>query len=155
MATTGFSLELASGALTRCQGLSLTCLCRHRGTVVASDGNALYRLGGDTDDGATIPVTVILPATDGGTPGPKRLRAVRLEGSLGGRVVVGAQSDAGASLTGAAGPCGREGCPGRGHALMGGGYGRFWQLTLGADDGAPLDLGAIEAVFADLDRREG
>ena len=51
MATAGFSLELESGALTRCQGLSLTCLCRNAGTLVASDGTKLYRLGGETDEG--------------------------------------------------------------------------------------------------------
>lgn len=155
MATTGFSLELASGALTRCQGLSLTCLRRHHGTVVASDGAKLYRLGGETDNGSPIPFRVALPATDGGQPSPKRLRAVRLEGHLGGRVAVTALAEAGRPFAGVAGPCGRDGCPGRGHALMGGGYGRFWQLELTGDDGAALDLGAIEAVFADLDRREG
>jgi hypothetical protein len=155
MATAGFSLELESGALTRCQGLSITCLCRHAGTLVASDGTKLYRLGGETDDGTAIPVLVTLPATDGGEPGPKRLRAVRLEGHLGGRVGVTSVSDSGSRLSGATGPCGGEGCPGRGHAPMGGGHGRFWRLELTGDDGAPLDLGAIEAVFANLDRRLG
>lgn len=155
MASTGFSLELASGALTRCQGLSLICLCRHAGTVVASDGDALYQLGGETDDGAPIPITLILPATDGGDPGPKRLRAVRLEGHLGGRVAVRAASDAGKPLRGVAGPCGQGACPGRAHALMGGGYGRYWQLELCGEDGEALDLGALEAIFAPLDRREG
>lgn len=155
MATAGFSLELESGALTRCQGLSLACLCRHDGTVVASDGQQLYRMGGETDDGAAIPFAVTLPATDGGDAGPKRLRAVRLDGCLGGTVTVTAASDSGAHRSGAAGPCGRPGASGRGNALMGGGYGHSWRLGLTGDDGAGLDLGAIEAVFATLDRREG
>ena len=110
MAVAVFSLELASGALTRWQGVAPTSLCHHDGTVVASDGQALYRLAGDSDDGAPLAVCMRLPASDGGLPGPKRLRTVRLEGMVPNRVTVSAQSDTGLCLEGTAGSTGQGRC---------------------------------------------
>ena len=72
----GFSLELASGAATALSGLPVACACLHGGRVVFSDGVALYRVGGDSDDGAAIPVGLTLapmvcpgPAPGSRTPG--------------------------------------------------------------------------------------
>ncbi len=149
----GFSMELASGALTRLQGMPFADVCRHGEAILAGDGQSLWRVGGDSDNGAPIAVRLGLPATDCGQPGPKRLRAVRLVGRLGGEVAVSAESDSGVRLEGAAGPAGESGLPGSAMAGLGRGYGRFWRIDLAAGDGAALDIGAIEAVFTVLDRR--
>jgi hypothetical protein len=154
MPTTVFSLELASAALTRWEGLAPKCLCRHRGGVMASDGSELHRLVGPTDNGAAIPIRFSLPATDCGEPAPKRLRAVRLTGVLGGSVAVSAHSDTGSSLEGQAPAAGQDGLPGLSQARLGRGHGRTWRLDLAAEDGAPLDIGAIEPVSTPLDRRD-
>lgn len=155
MAVAVFSLELASGALTRWQGPAPTSLCRHDGTVLASDGQALYRLSGDTDDDAPIAVRVSLPASDGGLAGPKRLRAVRLEGVVTGRITVAAQGDSGVCLEGTAGPVGRDGLPSLAVARLGRGHGRIWRLDLTAEDGADLDIAAIGVEQVPLGRRGG
>lgn len=154
MAVAGFSMELASGALTRCQGLALTTLCRHADAVIASDGARLYRLSGETDDGATIPIRLSLPATDCGKDGAKRLRTVRLEGCLGGQVTVTAVSETGARQQGEAGPAGEPHLPGSALARLGRGSGRFWRLEVTGEDGAALDIGALVVGYASLDRRE-
>jgi hypothetical protein len=155
MAPAVYSLELAGGALTRWQGLSPMALCHHDGTVVASDGSRLLRLSGATDAGVAIPVRFSLPATDGGMPGPTRLRAVRLSGVLGGNLAVEVESDTGSRLEGQAGPVGRDGLPGVSVARLGRGHGRSWRLDLIGEDGGDLDIGAIEIECTALDRREG
>jgi hypothetical protein len=155
MAVAVFSLELASGALTRWQGVAPTCLCRHDGAVIASDGQALYRLAGDSDDGAPLAVRVRLPASDGGLPGPKRLRTVRLEGVIPNRVMVSAQSDGGVHLEGTAGPAGQDGLPSLAVAHLGRGQGRMWRLDICAEDGSGLDIAAIGVEQVALDRRDG
>ena len=155
MAVAVFSLELASGALTRWQGEAPTSLCHHDGTVIASDGQALYRLAGDSDDGAPLAVRVCLPASDGGLAGPKRLRTVRLEGVIPNRIMVSAQSDGGVCLEGTAGPAGQDGLPGLAVAHLGRGHGRMWRLDICAEDGSGLDIAAIGVEQVVLDRRDG
>lgn len=149
------SLELASGALTRWQGFTPTELRAHAGGLVAADGQALYRLGGDNDNGVPIAARIVLPATDGGLTGRKRLGAVRLEGVLEGQVAVATGSDIGQRREGQAGPAGRDDLPGVALARLGRGLGRAWQVELAATDGATLDIAAIDLDFTVLDRRDG
>jgi hypothetical protein len=153
MTTLGFSMELGSGALTRLEGMPVVAACRHAGSTVVSGGAGLFRVGGDTDDGAPIAVRVILPATDCGEEGPMRLTGVGLSGVVSGRVAVAATSDAGASLEGTVGLAGDGGLPGFGLARLGRGYGRTWRVALSAGDGADLDVGEIALFPLPLDRR--
>jgi hypothetical protein len=156
MTTLGFSMELSSGALTRVADMPVIMACRHGGAIVVSDGARLYRVGGDSDDGAPIAIRLALPATDCGDPGPKRLTGVHLEGVLGGRVGVLATSEAGSSLEGVTagtGGTGDTGLPGRVTARLGRGYGRTWRIALACDDGADFDVGAILLAALPLDRR--
>lgn len=160
MTTLGFSMELSSGALTCVGDMPVVASTRHGGAIVASDGKRLYRVGGDSDDGAPIAVRLALPATDCGVPGPKRLVGVRLEGVIGGRVGVLATSEAGSSLEGAAEGTaveagGTDGVllPGCVTARLGRGYGRTWRVAMACDDGADLDVGAIVLAALPLDRR--
>jgi len=155
MAVAVFSLELVSGALTLWQGMAPTSLCHHDGAVIASDGKALYRLAGDSDDGTPLTVRVSLPASDGGLAGPKRLRRVRLEGVVPNRVAVSVQSDTGVCLEGTARPAGQDGLPGLAVAHLGRGLGRMWRLDICAEDGAGLDIAAIGVEQVALDRRDG
>lgn len=154
MASAVFSLELESAALTRWQGPALTSLCAHDAGLVASDGAHVYRLSGTTDDGAPIPVDLLLPATDGGIPGPKRLRAIRLSGVVGGPLAVTAASESRVGLEGRLRPVGQDGLPGQTTARLGRGHGRSWVLAFSAQDAQPLEIAAIEAEFLPLDRRE-
>ncbi len=147
----GLSLELASGAATALRGLPVVCACRHGGRVVFSDGVGLFRIGGDSDDGAAIPVRLTLPPVI--CPGPARLAGLALDGLADGRVEINAVSDAGAEAWGELGPAGRDGLPGRAGCRLGRSYGRSWSISLQADDGAALDVNALEARFTDLDRR--
>jgi hypothetical protein len=155
MAVAVFSLELVSGALTRWQGMAPTSLCHHDGAVIASDGKALYRLAGDSDDGTPLAVRVSLPASEGGLAGPMRLRGVRREGVVPNRVAVSAQSDTGVCLERTAGPAGQDGLPGLAVAHLGRGQGRMWRLDICAEDGAGLDIAAIGVEQVALDRRDG
>ena len=148
----GFSVELDSGAATVINGLPVVCACMHGGRVVGSDGVALYRVGGDTDDGAPIAARLTTPPLP--APGPSRLRAVAFDGAAKGRLDVTAVSDAGAEALGEIGPAGRDGLPGRASCRLGRGLGRVWSLTLAADDGEPFDVTALEARFVGLDRRD-
>lgn len=154
-ATAVFSLELASGALTRWVGTSPIALCRHEGRVLASDGTNLLHLSGESDDGAPIPIWLSLPATDCGAPAPKRLTGLRLTGVLGDTLTVGAQSDIGTRLVGEAPPVGRDGLPGTSLARLGRGHGRIWRFALEAQDGNHVDIAAIEPECVILDRRVG
>jgi len=153
MTTLGFSLELASGALTRMADVPVVAACRHGDAVFVSDGSRLCRVGGATDDGAPIGVSVTLPATDCGAPGPKRLVGVAVEGVCAGWLDVTADSDAGAHLAGEAGPAGAADTSGSALARLRRGYGRTWRVTLGATDGEALDLGAVVLTTVPLDRR--
>lgn len=153
--TAVFSLELASGALTRWEKIAPTSLCRHGERVYASDDTGLLRLSGASDDGRPIPIRASLPATDCGIPAPKRLAGVRLTGVLGGTVMVSAQSDSASDLAGEAAPAGEDGLPGMSLARLGRGHGRSWRIDFAADDGHGLDIAAIEPVCTILDRREG
>lgn len=156
MTSIGFSLELETGALTCLAGLPVVAACRHGETVVASDGERLYRVGGDSDDGALIAWRLTLPATDCGLAGPKRLVGVSLEGVLGGQVDVQALSDSGAVLEGVAGPAGtfgEPGLPGRAVARLGRGYGTSWRVRLAATNGEALDIGQVALTSLPLDRR--
>ncbi|BAH73906.1 hypothetical protein [Solidesulfovibrio magneticus] len=147
----GLSLELASGATTAVSSLPVACACLHNGRVVFSDGVALYRVGGDNDDSAAIPVRLTLPPVV--CPGPARLGGLALDGLADGRVAITAVSDAGAEAWGELGPAGRGGLPGRAACRLGRQYGHVWSISLRADDGATLDVVALEARFTDLDRR--
>ena len=147
----GLSLELASGATTAVSGLPVACACLHGGRVVFSDGVALYRVGGDSDDGAAIPVRLTLPPVL--CPGPARLAGLALDGLANGRLEIAAVSDDGAEACGELGPAGRDGLPGRAACRLGRGYGQSWSISLRADDGALLAVAALEARFVDLDRR--
>jgi len=147
----GLSLELASGATTAVSGLPVACACRHGGRVVFSDGVALFRIGGDSDDGATIPVRLTLPPVI--CPGPARLSGLAVDGLADGRLAITAVSDAGTEACCELGPAGRDGLPGRAGCRLGRSYGRSWSISLQADDGAALAIAALEARFTDLDRR--
>ena len=147
----GFSLELASGAVTALRGLPVASACLHGGRVVFSDGAALYRIGGDSDDGAAIAVRLTLAPVV--SPGPARLAGLAVDGLVEGRAEIAAASDAGAEVSGELGPAGRDGLPGRALCRLGRGYGHVWSIALAADDGAALDIDALEARFVDLDRR--
>ena len=147
----GLSLELASGATTAVSGLPVACACLHGGRVVFSDGVALYRIGGDSDQGAAIPVRLTLPPVI--CPGPARLAGLALDGLADGRLAITAVSDAGTQSWGALGPAGRDGLPGRAACRLGRQYGYVWTISLRADDSAALDVVALEARFTDLDRR--
>ncbi|QAZ69088.1 hypothetical protein [Solidesulfovibrio carbinolicus] len=147
----GLSLELASGAATAVNGLPVACACLHNGRVVFSDGVALYRVGGDSDDGVAIPVRLTLPPVI--CPGPARLAGLALDGLADGQAAITAVSDAGTQSWGELGPAGRDGLPGRAACRFGRGYGHSWSISLQADDGALLAIAALEARFTDLDRR--
>ena len=147
----GLSLELASGAATALSGLPVACACLHGGRVVFSDGVALFRIGGDSDDGAAIPVRLTLAPMVG--PGPARLAGLALDGLANGRVEITAVSDAGAEACCELGPAGRDGLPGRAGSRLGRQYGHVWSISLQTDDGALLAIAALEARFVDLDRR--
>lgn len=147
----GLSLELASGATTAVSGLPVACAGLHGGRIVFSDGVALYRIGGHSDDGAAIPVRLTLAPMV--CPGPARLAGLAVDGVVDGRLEITAASDAGAEACGELGPAGRDGLPGRATCRLGRGYGRSWSISLQADDGAVLDVAALEARFIDLDRR--
>ena len=147
----GLSLELASGATTAVSGLPVACACLHAGRVVFSDGVALYRIGGDSDQGAAIPVRLTLAPMVG--PGPARLAGLALDGLADGRLATTAVSDVGAEACCELGPAGRDGLPGRAACRFGRGYGHSWSVSLQADDGALLAIAALEARFLDLDRR--
>ena len=147
----GFSLELASGAATALSGLPVACVCLHGGRVVFSDGVALYRIGGDSDDGAAIAVRLTLAPMV--SPGPARLAGLAVNGLADGRAAINAVSDAGAEVCGELGPAGRDGLPGRAACRLGRGYGHVWSISLQADDGAALDIAALELRWLDLDRR--
>ncbi len=147
----GLSLELASGATTALRGLPVACACLHGGRVVFSDGVALFRIGGDSDDGAAILMHLTLaPAI---SPGPARLAGLAVDGVVDGRLEITAASEAGAEACGELGPAGRDGLPGRAACRLGRSYGRSWSISLQANDGAALDIAALEARFIDLDRR--
>ena len=147
----GLSLELASGATTAVSRLPVACACLHGGRVVFSDGVALFRIGGDSDDGAAVSARLTLPPVIG--PGPARLAGVALDGLADGRLEITAVSDAGTEACCELGPAGRDGLPGRTACRLGRSYGRSWSISLQADDGAALDIAALEARFVDLDRR--
>lgn len=147
----GFSLELASGAATALSGLPVACACLHGGRVVFSDGVGLFRIGGDSDDGAAIPVRLTLPPVS--CPGPARLAGLAVDGLADGRLEISAVSDAGAEACCELGPAGRDGLPGRAVGRLGRGYGQSWSISLRADDGAALAMAVLEARFIDLDRR--
>lgn len=152
-ATVGFSLELAEAALTTAFGLGAQAACIHDGAVWFADAQGLYRAGGDDDAGAAVPARLVLPPTDGGLPGPKRLVGVLVEGFVAGEVVVSATSDEGSQLSGMLGPFGSKEAAGRGLARLGRGRGNAWQVELAATDGGALDIGAISLLFVPLDRR--
>lgn len=153
MSMVGFSLELASGALTTVTGLPAGAACLHDGAVWLSDADGLYRVGGDDDAGAPVAVRFALPPTDGGLPGPKRLVGVAVEGFLAGLVTVSATSDEGSALSGLLCPLGTPTAAGLGQARLGRGRGHAWRVAFTATDGAALDIGAISLLFEPLDRR--
>ena len=151
MTTDGCSLELESGALTTMAGLPVVAACLHGGRVVVSDGVSLGRIGGDTDDGASIAVRCTLaPAAAGG---PSRLLGLALEGVVAGRLEIEARSDAGSAVEATLGPGGESGLPGRVSARLGRGLGHTWEISLAGQDGAALDLAAITVETLPLDRR--
>ena len=147
----GLSMELASGAVTAMSGLPADGVCLHGGRALLSDGVALYRVGGDSDDGAPIPVRLTLAPIAAG--GPARLAAVALEGVVGGRAAILAASETGEEVSGESGSAGSGGLPGRAVCRLGRGHGRVWSVSLDADDGAALDIAAVEPCFVLLDRR--
>jgi hypothetical protein len=151
--TLGFSLELASGALTAHAGLPSGAACVHDGAILLADADGLYRVGGDDDAGAPIAARAALPATDCGLPGAKRLEAVAVEGVVAGELALTAQSGAGATLCGLLGPAGEGDLPGRAAARLARGYGTSWRVALENLDGAALDIGTIALVVVPLDRR--
>ena len=151
MTAYGCSLELESGALTTMAGLPVVAACLHGGRVVVSDGVFLGCIGGDTDDGLPIAAHLALPPVDAGVP--SRLLAVAVEGVAGGRLAIEARSDAGSELDGEAGPGSACGLPGRTTARLPRGLGRTWELRLAGEDGAVLDIAAIELTLLPLDRR--
>lgn len=155
MTSVGFSLELASAALTVHEGLPGQALCRHGDAIVLADATGLYRVGaGDADDGGEgVAARFSLPPTDGGLAGPTRLLGVVVEGWVAGELEVAATSDAGCELVGLLGPVGLPGAPGRAMARLGREYGQVWRVTLAAVDGAPFDIGAVSLVLLPLDRR--
>lgn len=159
MTSVGFSLELASAALTVHDGLPGQALCRHGDAIVLADATGLYRVGGSRDlsdadaAGEGVAARFSLPPTDGGLAGPTRLLGVVVEGWVAGELEVAATSDAGCELVGLLGPVGLPGAPGRAMARLGREYGQVWRVTLAAVDGAPFDIGAVSLVLLPLDRR--
>ena len=151
MTVDGFSLELESAALTRLADLPAAAVCLHGGRVLLSDGVSLCRIGGDADDGVPIAARFTLPPVNAGAPA--RLVGLSVEGVVGGRLELTARSEAGSELEGAAGPGNDSGLPGRVSARFPRGYGRTWEVALAAQDGAPLDIAALELRLPRLDRR--
>lgn len=151
MTVDGFSLELASAALTRLADLPAAAVCLHGGRVVLSDGVSLYRIGGDSDDGAPIAARFTLPPVAAG--GPARLVGLAVDGVVAGELTVAARSEAGSELEGVAGPGSESGLPGRVAARLPRGFGRAWEVALTADDGAALDIAAVTLRLLPLDRR--
>ena len=151
MTVDGFSLELESAALTRLADLPAAAVCLHGGRVVFSDGLSLCRIGGDDNDGAPIAVRFTLPPVDAG--GPARLLGMAVEGVTAGQLAVAARSEIGGELEGVAGPGSESGLPGRVNARLPRGYGRTWEVSLAGDDGAALDVAALELRVLPLDRR--
>ncbi|KHK02069.1 hypothetical protein [Desulfovibrio sp. TomC] len=151
MTAYGYSLELESGALTAMAGLPVVAACLHGGRVMVSDGASLGRIGGDTDDGAPIAARLALPPVAAGLPA--RLLGVAVEGVVAGRLAIEARSDAGSELDGEVGPGSANGFPGRTVARLPRGLGRTWEVRLAGEDGAVLDIAAIELTLLPLDRR--
>lgn len=151
MTAYGYSLELESGALTAMAGLPVVAVCLHGGRVVVSDGVFLGRIGGDTDGGVPIATRLTLPPVAAGVPA--RLLGVAVEGVVAGRLAIEARSDAGSELDGEAGPGSACGLPGRTMTRLGRGAGRTWEIRLAGEDGAVLDIAAIELNLLPLDRR--
>lgn len=151
MTVHGISLELDSGARTTLAGLPAAAVCRHGGRILCSDGVALFRIGGDSDDGAPIALRCTLAPVDAG--GPARLLGLALSGIAAGRLEVTARSETGSELEGVAGPGSESGLPGRVTTRLARGYGRTWEIALAGDDGAALDLAALELRLVPLDRR--
>ncbi|MHC1791446.1 hypothetical protein [Solidesulfovibrio sp.] len=151
MTVHGISLELESGARTTLAGVPAAAVCRHGGRVLGSDGVSLFVIGGDSDDGAPIALRCTLaPVAVGGL---SRLLGLALEGVVAGRVEVAARSETGCELDGAAGPGSESGLPGRTMARLGRGGGHSWDISLAGDDGAALDITALELRVMPLDRR--
>ena len=151
MTVNGFSLELESAALTRLADLPAAALCLHGGRVIFSDGVSLCRIGGETDDGAPIAARFTLAPVQAGAPA--RLISLAVEGVVGGRLEISARSEAGGELEGMAGPGSASGLPGRVAARLPRGYGRTFEVAVAAEDGAPLDIAALEVRLLPLDRR--
>lgn len=152
MTVDGFSLELESAALTQLADLPVAAVCLHGGRVVLSDGVSLYRIGGDTDDGAAIATRLTLPPVNAG--GPSRLLGLAAQGVVGGRLELTARSEGGSELAGTLGPGSGSDLPGRVTARFPRGFGRTWEVALAGDDGETLDLTALTLRLLPLDRRE-
>jgi len=151
MTVHGFSLELDSAALTCLADLPAAAVCLHGGRVIVSDGVSLYRIGGDTDDGAPIPVRFTLPPVNADTP--SRLLGLDLDGLIAGELAVTARSESGSELEGVAGPGNASGLPARVATRLPRGHGRTWEIALAAEDGAALDIRSLALRLLPLDRR--
>ena len=153
MSCVGFSMELSSGALTRLEGPEVRAACTCAGGLYLANATGLFRVGGDSDDGAPIAVRLKLPATDCGDCAAKRLPAVVLEGVLDARLEVTAASESGSLLEGEAVVRNPTGLSGRTSVRLGRGHGRTWQVSLAMPDGGVFDIGAVVLVPRILDRR--
>lgn len=136
-------------AVSQYAGFAFSSLGRVGDAVLATGEGGLFRLGGDTDDGAAIAAVVEFPLTDLGAESPARLRDLRVRGRFEGEMAVDLAVDHGPDRRIAFGPL-----AGAGRFPVGrGGQGREWRARLENVDGAAFVLDELRLTHVALDRR--
>ncbi|MFZ5813459.1 MAG: hypothetical protein ACOY4F_15590 [Thermodesulfobacteriota bacterium] len=136
-------------AVSQYAGLAFSSLCRVGDAVLATGENGLFRLGGDTDDGAAVAAVVEFPPLKLGDGSPSRVREVRIRGDFMGGMAVDLAVDHGPDRRTAFGPL-----VGEGRVPVGrGGQGRMWRARLENVDGAMFVLDELGLTHVALDRR--
>ncbi len=135
-------------AVSQYAGFAFSSLCRVGGVVLATGENGLFRLGGDTDDGAAVAAVVEFPLMDLGDGSLSRVREVRIRGRFEGEMAVDLAVDHGPDRRIAFGPLAGEGRLPVGR----GAQGRRWRTRLENVDGAMFVLDELGLTHVTLDR---
>ncbi len=136
-------------AVSQYAGFRFSSLCRVGGVVLAAGEGGLFRLGGDTDDGAPIAAVVEFPPSDMGADSPTRIRDVRARGRFEGGMALDLAADHGPDRRIAFGPLAGEGRFPVGRD----GQGRVWRARLENVDGSMFVLDEISLGHVALARR--
>lgn len=144
-----YATNIATGAVSRYQGYEFKGFARTGMDTFGWKADGVYRLGGESDDGAMIQAAIELAANDFGKANHKRLDSMLIGANTDGKLFVKITDDHGVSTTH---PVQVRGSEVR-SLLPKGRSSRFWRAQILIEDATYASIDNIEWVLGAVGRR--